>query len=494
MAKTLDNTPHADRLMGSMRSMGYNFKSAIADVIDNSISANCSFVKLFFPSNPLENSVCILDDGHGMNEDELFNAMRYGSQSSENEREETDLGRFGLGLKAASLSQCLKLTVISKRKGEATSAFQWDYSFIRREKKWKIKQFDDAEINEFPHIDSFNELDSGTLVIWQDFDVIEKSAGTGSVYHTLQDLKEEVADYISLIFHRFISSKKTSFILNNYVIEAKDPFLEDHKKTTLKKEIDLVLPDSSGVERHIKIQPYVLPFIKDLSDKDIKKLGGIESIKLRQGFYIYRNNRLIIWGTWFGRKKDELTKNARIRVDIPNSLDDIWEIDIKKQNATIPKRIMHQLTCMVNEAMDIAVKQQTHRGRKDNPNDSISRIWDRIDNRGNISYKINTNHKLFDLVRDSVSEQAIRYFEIFLEEVEKNLPFQQLYIDQSRNVIADPLSEERENEVFIKACMMIDFSIQMGNTASLAIDAIMKQEPFCNFKSLLDKLNTHYNI
>jgi hypothetical protein len=149
---------------------------------------------------------------------------------------------------------------------------------------------------------------------------------------------------------------------------------------------------------------------------------------------------------------------------------------------------------MVNEAMDIAVKQQTHRGRKDNADDSISRIWDRIDNRGNISYRINTNHKLFDLVRESVPEQAIRYFEMFLEEIEKNLPFQQLYIDQSRNVIADPISEERENEIFIKACMMIDFSIQMGNTASHAIEAIMKQEPFCNFKSLLGKLNTHYKI
>ena len=120
--------PQADTLMGSMRSMGYSFEAAIADVIDNSISANCNVVKLFFPSEPIDDLVVgILDDGEGMSADVLFEAMRYGSTDSELERPVNDLGRFGLGMKSASLSQCRILTVVSLHKGRLSS-YSWDFN------------------------------------------------------------------------------------------------------------------------------------------------------------------------------------------------------------------------------------------------------------------------------------------------------------------------------------------------------------------------------
>ena len=99
----------------------------------------------------------------------------------------------------------------------------------------------------------------------------------------------------------------------------------------------------------VSVQPYVLPFQKDMSKEDIEKIGGMENYRTSQGFYIYRNERLIIWGTWFGRQKGELTKHARVMVDIPNTLDDIWGIDIKKQNASIPKILKHQLKKAVDD-------------------------------------------------------------------------------------------------------------------------------------------------
>ena len=118
MSKDKENIPTADMLMGSMRSMGYTFESAIADIIDNSISAHCNYVQLLFPKTPMDTlAVGILDDGDGMLSDTLFEAMRYGSTASEGEREDDDLGRFGLGLKSASLSQCKILTVVSKCDG-----------------------------------------------------------------------------------------------------------------------------------------------------------------------------------------------------------------------------------------------------------------------------------------------------------------------------------------------------------------------------------------
>ena len=120
-----------------MRSMGYNFESAVADVVDNSISAGCSNVRICFPSDPLNIFVGILDNGKGLSREDLFKAMRYGSESSLSVRNLDDLGRFGLGLKSASLSQCKKLTVVSKQ-GDSISAFCWDFDYIAEKKDWLV--------------------------------------------------------------------------------------------------------------------------------------------------------------------------------------------------------------------------------------------------------------------------------------------------------------------------------------------------------------------
>ena len=144
MSTYRQSIPQADTLMGSMRSMGYSFEAAIADIIDNSISANCSVVKLFFPSEPTEDLVVgILDDGEGMSADVLFEAMRYGSTDSELERNANDLGRFGLGMKSASLSQCRILTVVSLQE-EKISSYSWDYNYIQNRKEWVAKNFLDS--------------------------------------------------------------------------------------------------------------------------------------------------------------------------------------------------------------------------------------------------------------------------------------------------------------------------------------------------------------
>ena len=295
-----------------------------------------------------------------MTKKELLEAMRYGSTSSESMRSETDLGRFGLGLKAASLSQCSKLTVVSK-KGQCLSSYRWDYNFIKENKDWDILELNEEEIAALPTIDSLLSYEHGTLVIWEDFDILEKS-NNGQIYAALCDYKSKITQYIGLIFHRYIGAKGSNAItmrLNNHKVKALDPFLETHEKTTKKKEISIEIKDSNGVERYIKVRPYVLPYYKDLSPTDIERLGGYENLRTKQGYYLYRNRRLIRWGTWFGlHTSHELTKNARIRVDIPNSLDDIWQIDIKKQEATIPKIIQTRLRRKVEEALEFSIRQQ----------------------------------------------------------------------------------------------------------------------------------------
>ena len=495
MSRPIDNTPKADHLMGSLRSMGYSFESAVADIIDNSVSAGAKEIHINFPTTALESFVYILDDGHGMTKKEHFNAMRYGSSASESARDESDLGRYGLGMKSASLSQCRVLTVLTKR-GKTISGYTWDYKHILKCKKWEVFELDQHDIDKVKGVEALKAQKSGTLVVWEDFDILEKASG-GQVYATLNDYKDKIIKHVGLTFHRFINAPrnvKIAFYVNNHKVKGLDPFLENNPKTTRKKEVAVALLDSTGVERLIRVQPFVLPFHKDLSESDIEKLGGIEDMRTKQGYYVYRNNRLIIYGTWFGFPRNELTKNARIRVDIPNTLDDIWKLDVKKQSASIPKAIQNQLNRKVREAMDISVRQQTHRGRKNNIDDKIDYLWNRIEGReSHFFYEINRESKLYKFVEGQIPDESKTYVDMLLEELERNIPIQQMYIDQANNSIIAKDADDRENDVLQEAIMMVNFAKVFKDPKEI-IDTLMDSQPFCEIEGLKDKLYKHYEI
>ncbi len=500
MSKDRLHIPKASTLMSSLRSMGYSFESAVADVIDNSISAYAKNIHILFPSNPLEKlAVGILDDGIGMTSEGLLEAMRYGSLSAEDSRAEEDLGRFGMGLKSASLSQCAKLTVVSRNSGNI-NAYRWDFKHILELGDWLLQELDNSEIKELPYIEKLNNQIEGTLVIWEDFDVISKTSG-GNVYQTLMDLRVPLESYVALIFHRFlkgVGNSRLRMFLNEAEIQPLDPFLEQHPKTTTKKEITLEIKDSEGIERHIHIKPFVLPFATALKEEDKRLVGGIENLRSKQGFYVYRNKRLIIWGTWFGMKqRAELTKNARVRVDIPNTLDDVWSIDIKKQHAAIPKQILRRLRTAVEDALDFSVRQQTYRGRTKKVNENFDYIWDRKEGRdGTFFYQINRDSQFFKFIREKLSDEDYNYVDLLLTEIEKNLPIQQMYIDKSNEAIA-PLdkTENRFNEVFQTAITMISAARKIRNDSlKEIITDLMCWEPFCHYPSLKDKLIQNYSI
>ena len=497
MSKERINIPQADMLMGSMRSMGYSFESAIADIIDNSISADAKNIHVLFPTSPLDNmTVGILDDGRGMEDDVLFEAMRYGSSSSEETRNANDLGRFGLGLKSASLSQCRILTVVSIVKNEISS-YEWDYNYVQQTKKWTLKSLSKEECKKLPYFERLSTQKCGTLILWSDFDIISK-ANDGQIYDTLNTLKETVSLHMSLIFHRFMSraKKKISMYVNNQKLKPLDPFLESHPKTTTLKEKTIAVKDSKDIEQLIHIKPFILPYLSDMSTKDKKLIGGVEEMRTRQGFYVYRNERLIIWGNWFGMtRRNELTKNARIRVDIPNSLDDIWSIDIKKQVAQIPRRIQNQLTKMVNDALGISVNKQTHRGRRQKINDNIDYIWDRIEGRDkNYYYKVNRESELFKFVIGKLKEEDIDYVNLLITEIERNVPMQQIYLDKSNDSITIEENDHREDDVYQTAVTMLDTARKVSPLSlPQLINNIMKSEPFCTYINLEDKLNKYFS-
>ncbi len=232
MSFKIENAPSPSVLMNSMRSIGYTFKTALADIVDNSISASAKNVYITIPVNDSDLYVTILDDGKGMSRDDLFNAMKYGS---DREYTAADLGRFGLGLKSASLSQCRVLTVISKNDSEI-SAFQWNLDSVIQDKKWDCIELESEELADVPCFNLLSTMQMGTLVVWQNFDIAYKKSG-GRVREYLSDEMTDAEKHLRLVFHRFLSNKFKPFkiYVNNDPLEPFDPFLEDHPKTDSKK-------------------------------------------------------------------------------------------------------------------------------------------------------------------------------------------------------------------------------------------------------------------
>ncbi len=440
MGRKIENTPSPSILMNSMRSIGYSFKTALADIVDNSISAGAKNVFISVPINDDDIFISILDDGKGMTRDELLNAMKYGS---DREYSSSDLGRFGIGMKSASLSQCRILTVISKMYS-TTSAFRWDLDSVIQDRKWDCIELDESEINDVPCINDLYKLNMGTLVVWQNFDIAyKKSNGKVREY-----ISEEVADaenHLRLVFHRFLSNRFRQFniYINNDLIDPFDPFLEDHPKTDTKKVSEITVENDV-----IRVQPYILPHMSDLNDADIGKLGGIDALRNDQGFYIYRNDRLIIYGKWFRLSSSsvspELLKYGRIKVDIPNSLDDIWDIDIKKQNATIPRHILNYFKKIVSDVCSRSKEKTTKRVRLSLEQDD-NRIWNKaLDKNQKEKFYINKDSKFIRSFLDEFDDRDKGKILNFIEAISATLPLDDIY----NSICNKNNSNEIEDEQF----------------------------------------------
>lgn len=372
-----------------------------------------------------------------MHEEELINAMRYGSKNPLETRPTSDLGRFGLGLKTASLSQCRKLTVVSKRDNKVIGA-QWDLDLIESTDDWTLGLLDEEDFTEIPHIQQLRDYYTGTLVVWQELDRLK--IGEVNFNENMGKYMDRAREHLSLVFHRYLSGeqgiKKVDMNINNLKIEPIDPFLVGKSTQVMDDEI-------INVEGHkVAVRPYTLPHLSLLTEFEISMLGGKEGLRKQQGFYVYRNKRLLVWGTWFRMmRQGDLSKLARVRVDIPNSLDYLWTLDIKKSIAVPPEIVRKNLSAIIGKISDSSKRTWTYRGKRE-IDDSKIHIWDRMRTRkGGIIYEINRDHPLVEAVY-STSIIERNALEQLLSQIERGLPLNQLYIDLT--------SDERivnENEV-----------------------------------------------
>lgn len=497
--KGIECIPYAPALVESMRSMGYSFSSAIADIIDNSISAGAKRIDVYSPpKHDYERFLIILDDGCGMDESCLYEAMRYGSSNPNDVRGKNDLGRFGLGLKSASLSQCKKLTVVSKQK-ENFCAYVWDIDYIIATQKWMLKKLSVEEMEKLPGISKLKENETGTYVLLQQFDRIENSTKrfTDTFSKNLIDMK----NHLALVFHRFIEpddgSATTEIYLNNAKIEARDPFLITNPATQSFEEQQICVPNATGNDV-IKLKAFALPHISKLTNDDIAKLGGKDNLRNEQGFYVYRGKRLIIWATWFRlENKDEFGKYARIRVDIPNSLDYMWKIDIKKSTASLPDSLKDTLIKVLRKAVP-ASQNIVHGPVVKQNNSDIVAVWQRTENeeRTECKYSVNRAIPQIKLLKATLDKEQQKMLQEVIHAIENNLPIGALYRDVAKGTLNDREKEVEKSEIekmWSEIQAMLCFAKDKGVSLTALCSALKDTEPYCRYQDVKQRLEEYEN-
>ena len=418
-----DVPPRPSVLVESLRDLGYSLQAAVADVIDNSLSAGARRIELLAETHAEAPVIGIVDDGAGMTEAELLEAMRPGSRSPLEKRLVTDLGRFGLGLKTASFSQCRRMVVVTRRNG-TTSCAAWDLDTVVARDRWIV------ELPDSPAAVPWHErlAGDGTLVVWEKLDRLVGSDGTGDRQDLVRQL-DETARHVEFVFHRFLSGReggdrRVGMCLNGRELRAFDPFHSLHPATQHHPEDTFLL---DGEE--IRIRPVTLPHHDKVSQADWKLYAGPEGYVKNQGFYLYRNRRLIVHGTWFGLVQQlELTKLSRVLIDIPASLDAAWKIDVRKAWAQPPAPVRERLRRIVERLGIPSRRTYTARGRRLTDDNRLP-VWTRSQDKNRISYGLDTAHPLFSAFETRLDTQAADEFRKLLGLVAAALPVEALYAD-----------------------------------------------------------------
>jgi len=395
--------PRADAMIHSMRAFGYDLGMAIADLIDNSIFARAKNVKVSYSWNGGNPWIMIIDDGKGMSDKCLYEAMRLGSTSPLDDRDPKDLGRFGLGLKTASFSQCKLVSVLTKTVDSKISSRYWDLDRVQKTQSWDLGKKLPPATEKL--MTSLNSQSSGTAILWEKLDRLVDSTPGGN--HNPEDSFNKrflgVKTYLETVFHRYLVNRprmKISIYVGVAQCEPWDPFIIKNKFTN-------PMSSEKYEDSRVVIMPYVLPHISKRSEDESIKGSGIKGWNAQQGFYIYRNNRMIVSGGYldFDLKAEEHFKLARISIDITNDMDHEWSIDVRKAGATPPDRLRADLLRIARVCRQKA--SEVYRARTGivggrNTRENAYDVWLKKNSGDKIIYKLNKANVVIKKILDEV--------------------------------------------------------------------------------------------
>lgn len=356
--------------MTSLRDLGYDFASAVAELVDNSISAGAQHVEVMLEFAGRDSWVRVADDGTGMNSALLDEALRFGSNRRYGEN---DLGRYGLGLKTSSLSQCRRLRIATRVSPQRARVLGrlLDLDHVIASDEWTVFELPKRLMDERllgPLRDG-----TGTVVLWDRLDRVLHYADPdgGWARRRIETLTGRVRDHLGMVFHRFIegssaSGERVVLTVNGEKARAWDPMASDEPATTVLPPQRLELPLASG-SGCVLFRPYVLPTRDQFSTPaEFERLSGPLKWNRQQGLYVYRADRLIQSGGWCGlRAADEHTKLARASLDFTPFLDDQFHLNVAKTQVRLPQEIRPALERAVSELCGEASRRYRHEGEPD---------------------------------------------------------------------------------------------------------------------------------
>lgn len=476
-------------MLESLRGLGYTTAAALADIVDNSISAGATEVVIDFTWNGTLSSVAVLDNGRGMNDAELESAMRLGDRSPLEKRDQTDLGRFGMGLKTASFSQCRRLTVASVRNA-TTSCLRWDLDELAAYPDGGWLLFEGPSLGSEKLLAPVSRVKSGTLVLWETLDRIVTN---GYVANDFNDLIDRVELHLAMVFHRLIQgpNARLKILLNEKRVIPWDPFMAGHSAKTWDSPIARTTTESGIVE----VECHVLPHRDKLSPAEFEAGGGPEGWTAQQGIYIYRNERLLVAGGWLGLgqgrawNREESYRLARIRLDIPNTADAEWKIDIRKSTARPPISLRPWLTRLTEDTRERARKVFAYRGSPilRQGRAPVEQAWRVEHSRSGIRYRIDEKHPAISTVLEGAGEQ-LSMIKAMLRVVEETVPVQRIWLDTAENkdtpktgFVGEPAKAVTE----VLNALYGDMVGRRGMSSDAAKQLLLRTEPFHNYPDLV---------
>lgn len=492
--KTRSAPPRAMAMLESLRGLGYSTGTALADIIDNSISAGASEVRLDFSWDGEGSRITVLDNGRGMSDAELESAMRLGDKNPLDARSAHDLGRFGMGLKTASFSQCRRLTVASVKSG-VTSCLRWDLDELAANPDGGWLLFEGAAQGSKIFISGLKGKKAGTLVLWEQMDRVVTAGFTSNDLH---DLIDTVESHLAMVFHRLLQGPhaKLKLLLNGRAVAPWDPFMTGHPAK----------PWTSPPTNHstnygiVTVQAHVLPHRDKLTAAEFDANAGSAGWTAQQGFYVYRNERLLVAGGWLGLggsrawNREEAHRLARIRLDIPNTADADWKIDVRKSTARPPVSLRPWLTLLAENTRERARRVFAYRGTPTpaKGNVPIEQAW-RVDRlKAGVRYRIEESHPSVAAVLANAGELA-PLIKSMLRVIEETVPVQRIWLDTAENKETPRTGFDGEpNAAVIEVATVLfqDLIERKGLSVEEARKSMSRTEPFQKYPALISKLES----
>jgi hypothetical protein len=489
--------PAPSATIESLTGVGYSLKTAIADLVDNSITAMAKNVWLDFRWDGPNSFISILDDGVGMSGELISEAMRPGGKNPLHTRDESDLGRFSLGLKTASWSQSRKVSVWSKTNDGIISSRCWDLDYVAKHNEWRVLT---SLVGE-PELSKLERLNSGTLIKWTNLssplfeELVNSKEGLTHFHEHIGSMQS----YLGMVFYRFILGRaytnKNSGPLNIFVNGNRtyswNPFEISGKIFSQVTPLETL--EFMGIPLDIK--GYILPHKDKLSELEYKSGAGPNGWIEQQGFYVFRAERLLVAGDWLGLGrgkpwvKEEQYRLARISIDIPNKLDQAWSLDIKKSTAMPPPQLRAKLTMLAEKVREDAKKSFIYRGkygpRPAAPSYISIPAWEQATRNGVLTYRINKKHPLYLGLREKLGALTSD-FDSTIRMIEESVPIQKIWIDaaesdQNHAIPYEGLDVELRSDIR----KMYKFLISKMDSVK-AIELIKASDPFNRYPELVD--------